>query len=165
MAGIAKITLVGNLGRDPETRYTPNGKMNVQFTMAVSRRFNDQSGQQQERTNWYRVTAWGGLAESLDRLAQNGYLAKGKQVYVDGRLEPREYQDQQGQTRTSLDVTANELQLLGSRADGDSGFGAGSLGAGAGAGAAAGRSPGRADQEDQPGSIEEVPWDDGEPPF
>src|SRR5918997_1464928 len=85
MAGIAKITLVGNLGRDPETRYTPNGKMNVTFTMAVSRRFNDQSGQQQERTNWYRVTAWGGLAETLDRMAQNGYLAKGKQVYVDGR--------------------------------------------------------------------------------
>ena len=106
MAGIAKITLVGNLGRDPETRYTPNGKMNVTFTMAVSRRFNDQSGQQQERTNWYRVTAWGGLAESLDRLAQSGYLAKGKQVYVDGRLEAREYQDQQGQTRTSFEVDA-----------------------------------------------------------
>jgi single-strand DNA-binding protein len=139
--------------------------MNVTFTMAVSRRFNDQSGQQQERTNWYRVTAWGGLAETLDRMAQNGYLAKGKQVYVDGRLEAREYQDQQGQTRTSLDVTANELQLLGSRADGDSGFGGGGLGAGAGAGAAAGRSPGRVDPEDQPGSIEEVPWDDGEPPF
>ena len=137
MAGIAKITLVGNLGRDPETRYTPNGKMNVTFTMAVSRRFNDQSGQQQERTNWYRVTAWGGLAESLDRMAQNGYLAKGKQVYVDGRLEAREYQDQQGQTRTSLDVTANELQLLGSRADGEGGFGGGGFGAGAGAGAAA----------------------------
>ena len=163
MAGIAKITLVGNLGRDPETRYTPNGKMNVQFTMAVSRRFNDQSGQQQERTNWYRVTAWGGLAESLDRLAQNGYLAKGKQVYVDGRLEPREYQDQQGQTRTSLDVTANELQLLGARADGEGG--GGGFGASAGAAATTGRSPGRADQEDQPGSIEEVPWDDGEPPF
>jgi single-strand DNA-binding protein len=133
----------------------------------VSRRFNDQSGQQQERTNWYRVTAWGGLAETLDRMAQNGYLGKGKQVYVDGRLEAREYQDQQGQTRTSLDVTANELQLLGSRADGEGGFGTGGFGAGAGAGAgaAAGRSPGRADQEEQPGSIEEVPWDDGEPPF
>lgn len=163
MAGIAKITLVGNLGRDPETRYTPNGRMNVQFTMAVSRRFNDQSGQQQERTSWYRVTAWGGLAESLDRLAQNGYLAKGKQVYVDGRLEPREYQDQQGQTRMSLDVTANELQLLGSRADGEGGIGGG--GYGAAAGAAGGRSQGRADQDDQPGSIEEVPWDDSEPPF
>jgi single-strand DNA-binding protein len=165
MAGIAKITLVGNLGRDPETRYTPNGRMNVQFTMAVSRRFNDQSGQQQERTNWYRVTAWGGLAESLDRLAQNGYLAKGKQVYVDGRLEPREYQDQQGQTRISLDVTANELQLLGSRADAEGGFGGGGFGAAAGAGATGARSQGRSDQDDQPGSLEEVPWDDSEPPF
>ena len=164
MAGIAKITLVGNLGRDPETRYTPNGRMNVQFTMAVSRRFNDQSGQQQERTNWYRVTAWGGLAESLDRLAQSGYLAKGKQVYVDGRLEPREYQDQQGQTRTSLDVTANELQLLGSRADSEGGFAGGGYGAAAGAGAVV-RSPGAQDPEGGPGSIEEVPWDDSEPPF
>jgi single-strand DNA-binding protein len=162
MAGIAKITLVGNLGRDPETRYTPNGKMNVTFSMAVSRRFTDQSGQQQERTNWYRVTAWGGLAESLDRLAQNGYLAKGKQVYVDGRLEAREYQDQQGQTRTSLDVTANELQLLGSRDD--AGFGGG-YGAGAAAGVG-GRPQSRQDVDGESrGGIEDVPWDDGEPPF
>jgi single-strand DNA-binding protein len=164
MAGIAKITLVGNLGRDPETRYTPNGTMNVTFTMAVSRRFTDQSGQQQERTNWYRVTTWGKLAETTDRLAQNGYLTKGKQVYVDGRLEAREYQDQQGQTRTSLDVTANELQLLGSRADSEGSFGGG-YGAAAGAGAAASRPQGRPDQESQPGSLEEIPWDDGEPPF
>jgi single-strand DNA-binding protein len=149
MAGIAKITLVGNLGRDPETRYTPNGTMNVTFTMAVSRRFTDQSGQQQERTNWYRVTTWGKLAETTDRLAQNGYLTKGKQVYVDGRLEAREYQDQQGQTRTSLDVTANELQLLGSRADSEGSFGGGAIAA----------------AESQPGSLEEIPWDDGEPPF
>jgi single-strand DNA-binding protein len=164
MAGIAKITLVGNLGRDPETRYTPNGRMNVQFTLAVNRRFTDQSGQQQERTAWYRVTAWGGLAESLDKLAQNGYLTKGKQVYVDGRLDPREYQDQQGQTRMSLDVTANELQLLGSRADSEGSFGGG-YGAAAAAGAAASRPQGRPDQESQPGSLEEIPWDDGEPPF
>lgn len=120
MAGVAKIVLIGNLGRDPETRYTPNGRMNVQFTMAVSRRFNDGSGQQQERTSWYRVTGWGNLAETMDKLAQSGYLAKGKQVYVEGRLEPREYQDQQGQTRTSLDVTASELLLLGTRDQSDS---------------------------------------------
>ena len=163
MAGISKVILVGNLGRDPETRYTPNGAMNVRFTMAVSRRFRDQSGQDQERTTWFNVTAWSRLAETLDGLTQNGYLAKGKQVYVDGRLEPREYQDQQGQTRMSLDVTANELQLLGSRADSDGGLGGGGLGAGAGA--AGGRSQGRADQDDQPGSLEEVPWDDSEPPF
>ena len=163
MAGIAKITLVGNLGRDPETRYTPNGTMNVRFTMAINRRFTDQSGQQQERTTWFSVTAWGKLAETADRLAQSGYLTKGKQVYVDGRIESREYQDQQGQTRTSLDVTANELQLLGSRADSEGG--GGGYGAAAAAGAAAGRPQGRTDQEGQPGSLEEIPWDDGEPPF
>lgn len=117
MAGVCKVILVGNLGRDPETRYTPNGAMNVQFTMAVSRRFTDQSGQQQERTTWFRVTGWGRLAETLDSLTQSGYLVKGKQVFVLGTLEAREYQDQQGQTRTSLDVRAEEVQLLGSRAD------------------------------------------------
>ena len=119
MAGISKVILIGNLGRDPETRYTPGGTMNVQFSMAVSRRFRDQSGQQQERTNWFRVTCWGKLAETLDGLTQQGYVGKGKQVYVEGRLESREYQDQQGQTRTSLDVSATEFQLLGSRADSD----------------------------------------------
>ena len=129
MAGVARITLVGNLGRDPETRYTPNGRMNVRFTMAVSRRFTDQAGQQQERTNWYTVTAWGTLAESMDRLAQSGALAKGRQVFVEGRFETHEYQDQQGQTRTSLDVTANEFQLLGPRTDAEGGFG-GSVGSG-----------------------------------
>lgn len=161
MAGVARITLIGNLGRDPETRYTPNGRMNVQFTMAVSRRYNDQSGQQQERTNWYRVTAWGNLAETADRLAQSGYLAKGKQVYVEGRFEARDYQDQQGQTRTSLDVTANEIQLLGSRADSEAGFGGGY---GAPAGAATARQS-RGGQEGESGTIEEVPWEDSEPPF
>ena len=123
MAGISKVILIGNLGRDPETRYTPSGAMNVQFTMAVSRRFRDNSGQDQERTNWFRVTAWAKLAETLDNLTQQGYLAKGKQVYVEGRLEAREYTDQNGATRTSLDVNATEFQLLGQRGDGDGGFG------------------------------------------
>ena len=117
MAGIAKVTLIGNLGRDPETRYTPSGTMNVQFSIAVSRRWNDQGGQQQERTTWFRVTSWGRLAETLDRLTQSGALVKGKQVYVLGTIEQREYQDQQGATRTSLDVNADEVQLLGSRQD------------------------------------------------
>ena len=125
MAGISKVTIIGNLGRDPETRYTPNGTMNVSFTVAVNRRFRDQGGQEQERTNWFRVTAWGKLAEIMDGMTQNGYLTKGKQIYVEGRLEAREYQDPQGQTRTSLDVTANEIQLLGSRADSEGGGGGG----------------------------------------
>ncbi len=119
MAGLSKVILIGNLGRDPETRYTPNGTMNVQFTMAVSRRWTDQGGQLQERTSWYRITAWRRLAETLDGLTQRGALVKGKQVYVMGQLEPREYQDQQGQTRTSLDVNADDVLLLGSRTEGE----------------------------------------------
>ncbi len=130
MAGISKVILIGNLGRDPETRYTPSGAMNVQFTMAVSRRYRDNSGQDQERTNWFRVTAWAKLAETLDNLTQQGYLAKGKQVYVEGRLEAREYTDQNGATRTSLDVSATEFQLLGQRGDTDGGFGGGGQGGG-----------------------------------
>ncbi|MEZ4562828.1 MAG: single-stranded DNA-binding protein [Thermomicrobiales bacterium] len=165
MAGIALVTLVGNLGRDPETRYTPNGRMNVQFTMAVGRRFTDSSGQQQDRTTWFRVTAWGGLAETIDKLAQSGYVAKGRQVFVQGRIEMREYQDQQGQTRASLDVTANEFQLVGNRGESDSGFG----GEGGYSGGSYGgnRSPVRQVRDGEPraGSMTEVPWDDSEPPF
>lgn len=149
MAGISKVILVGNLGRDPETRYTPNGTMNVQFSLAVSRRFNDQSGQQQEKTNWFRVTCWGKLAEIADGLTQNGYLTKGKQVYIEGRIDAREYQDQQGQTRFSLDVNANELQLLGSRGDADQ-FATGGQ-----------RSSGGQRSEEQPGepsSFDDVPF-------
>jgi single-strand DNA-binding protein len=119
MASLAKVTVVGNLGRDPETRYTPSGTMNVQFNVAASRRWNDQNGQLQERTTWFRVTAWGRLAENLDRLTQNGALVKGKQVLVLGSIEQREYQDAQGQTRFSLDVNADEVQLLGNRPDGE----------------------------------------------
>src|SRR4051812_46033491 len=118
MAGIAKVTLIGNLGRDPETRYTPGGAMNLSFSMAVSRRWTDRAGQQQERTTWFRVTCWRRLAEVLDRLVQDGALAKGKQVYVCGTIETREYTGQDGQVRTALDVTADEVQLLGSREGG-----------------------------------------------
>jgi single-strand DNA-binding protein len=155
MAGISKVILVGNLGRDPETRYTPNGTMNVQFSLAVSRRFRDSSGQDQDRTTWFRVTAWGKLAETVDRLSQSGYLAKGKQVYVEGRLESREYKDQQGETRFSLDVNATELQLLGSRGDAEGGQFGGSGGGGS-RGGYQGGDPG--DAGDASDSYDEVPF-------
>ena len=120
---IATIHLVGNLGNDPETGYTPNGRMNVKLSVAVSRRFNDSQGQQQERTAWYRVTAWGRLAENIDNLTQQGAVRKGSQVYVSGRLDPREYTDNTGQQKTSLDVNASEFQILGSRRDNEGGGG------------------------------------------
>lgn len=122
MAGVAKITLIGNLGRDPETRYLPNGAMNVSFSLAVSRSWTDQAGQKQEKTTWFQVTAWRRLAETLDGLAQKGYLTKGKQVFISGsRIEARTYQDRSGQTQVSLDLEADELLLLGSRGDSEGG--------------------------------------------
>lgn len=148
MAGISNITIIGNLGRDPETKYTPNGAMNLQFSVAVSRRHTDQSGQVKEHTDWFRVTAWGKLAETMDKLAQNGALVKGKQVYVQGRFEARDYQNNEGVTVKSLDVTANEIQLLGSRPEGEySGGGQGSRPAG-----------GSAEDLPGPSDMDEVPF-------
>ena len=138
MASLAKITLVGNLGGDPETRYTPQGTMNVNFSMAVSRRFRDSGGQDQERTTWFRVTAWGKLAETIDGLVQRGWVSKGRQVYVDGRIEAREWTTNEGEKRTSLDVTANEFQLLGNRPEGQGDSGGGYPGGGSGGGNAGG---------------------------
>src|SRR6185436_6301694 len=136
----ATITIVGNLGRDPETRYTPNGRMNVQMNIAVSSRFRDASGQQQERTNGFRVTAWGTQAENLDRMAQQGWLVKGRTVFVSGRFETREYTSNDGQQRNSLAITANDVQLVGPRPDSDSG---GSYGSGGFGGSQQGGSGGR----------------------
>lgn len=156
-----KVSIIGNLGRDPETRYTPSGAMNVQFSVATSRRYNDRDGQQQESTTWFRVTAWGRLAETLDKFTQSGILAKGRQVYVEGRLEQREFTGQDGQSRTSLDVNASEFQLLGNRGDSDGGnFGGGGRGndsGGSGGGGNAGggnRQQGNADY----GDMDDVPF-------
>jgi single-strand DNA-binding protein len=165
----ATITIVGNLGRDPETRYTPNGRMNVALNVAVSHRFRDASGQQQERTNWFRVTAWGTLAESLDRLAQQGWLVKGRQVFVSGRFEARDYTSNDGQQRTSLDINANEVSLVGGRPDGESSSGGssgGSFGSGGSGGSVSGGSRGQQsgsapnfdDLPDSGGDIDDIPF-------
>lgn len=122
---LAKVTIIGNLGRDPETRYTPSGALNVQFSVAASRRWRDSQGQEQENTTWFRVTAWGRLAETLVNLNERGALVKGRQVYVEGRLESREFTGSDNQVRTSLDVNASEVQLLGNRQDNQGGEGAG----------------------------------------
>jgi len=98
--------------------------MNVQFTKATNRRWTDANGQQQENTTWFRVTAWGKLADSMNKLAEQNYLTKGKSVFVSGNLDAREYTDRNGVTRMSLDVFANEIRLLGGRGDeGEGGFG------------------------------------------
>jgi len=103
-----KITIIGHLGRDPEMKYTPDGKAVTTFSVASSRKYKTAAGEQKEDTEWFNVSAWGKLGETC-----NQYLAKGKQVYVEGRLKTRSYQAQNGETRFSIDVTCQEIQFLG----------------------------------------------------
>jgi len=103
-----KITIIGHLGRDPEMKYTPDGKAVTTFSVASSRKYTTSSGEQREETEWFNCSAWNKLVEIC-----NQYLTKGKQVYVEGRLKSRSYQTQAGETRFSLDVTCQGIQFLG----------------------------------------------------
>ncbi len=113
MAGaLAKVILIGNVGRDPEARTTPAGDNVTEFSVAVSERRRGKDGQQQEQTTWFRVSAWGKLGETCAQ-----YLRKGSSVYVEGSLTQREYTDREGAARTSLDVRASEMKMLDRRDD------------------------------------------------
>jgi single-strand DNA-binding protein len=107
-----KITIVGYLGRDPELRYTPQGTAVCNMSIATTEKRRNAEGETEEHTIWFRVTAWGRQAE----LAAE-YLAKGRQVYVEGRLRLEQYTDRDGNSRTSPEVNANDIQFLGQRAD------------------------------------------------
>ncbi len=109
--GINKVILVGNLGRDPEMRYTPGGAAIANVTIATSDSWKDkQTGEKQEKTEWHRVVFFNRLAEVVGE-----YLKKGAQVYVEGRLQTRKWQDQSGQDRYTTEIVANEMQMLGGR--------------------------------------------------
>lgn len=110
--GINKVILVGNLGQDPEVRYTANGAAVANITVATSEQWTDkQSGQKQEKTEWHRVVLFGRLGEIAGE-----YLRKGSQVYLEGKLQTRKWQDQNGQDRYTTEIVANEMQMLGGRA-------------------------------------------------
>ena len=111
MASLNKIMLIGNVGNDPEMRYTPNGKAVTSFRMATNRRYTTPDGESREETDWYRISVWGKQAEQC-----NQFLSKGRQVYVEGRLHARNWEGQNGQMRTSLDVTADRVLFLGRQA-------------------------------------------------
>jgi single-strand DNA-binding protein len=102
-----KCLIIGNLGRDPEMRYTPSGQAVTQFTVAVNRNYKDQQGDWQEETEWFRVVAWGPLAE---RTAE--YLRKGNKVFIEGRLQTRQWEGQDGQKRYTTELIANTIQNL-----------------------------------------------------
>jgi single-strand DNA-binding protein len=134
---VNKVILVGRLGRDPETRFTSGGQAVANFSVATDESYKDKSGERQKRTEWHKIVVWGKQAE----IAQQ-YLKKGSLVFIEGRIQSREWQDKEGQKRTSFEIVATNFRMLGGRGDG--------MAPGAGAGGAS-----RGDDFDQGGHSEE----------
>lgn len=130
MSGVNKVILVGNLGSDPELRHTPSGTPVANFRIATNEVFNNREGKREERTEWHRIVAFGRLAEVCGQ-----YLKKGRQVYIEGRLRTRDWEDQSGNKRYTTEITANQMVMLGSARD-------------------AGYVPGEAPQESPPDDIQ-----------
>ena len=116
MASVNRVILIGNLGRDPELRYTPSGTAVANFSLATTDRFSNKQGERQERIEWHRIVAWGRTAELCAQ-----YLSKGRSVYVEGRLQTNEWEDKEGQKRRTTEIVAQTVQFLGSRNAGESG--------------------------------------------
>lgn len=133
---VNKVILVGRLGRDPETRYTGGGQAVANFSVATDESYRDRNGERQKRTEWHKIVVWGKQAE----IAQQ-YLKKGSLVFIEGRIQSREWQDKEGQKRTSFEIVASNFRMLGGRGDNASG--------------AAGGSPRGADEFDQGGHAED----------
>ena len=110
MGSLNKVLLIGNLGKDPELKYAQNGIATLKFSMATTEKYNDKSGELIEKTIWHNVTIFGKLAESI-----NKYLKKGQQVYIEGRINNGSYKDQEGNTRYTSEIIANNVVLLGAK--------------------------------------------------
>lgn len=123
---VNKVILVGRLGRDPETRYTSGGQAVANFSVATDESYKDRNGERQKRTEWHKIVVWGKQAE----IAQQ-YLKKGSLVFIEGRIQSREWQDKEGQKRTSFEIVATNFRMLGGRGEG--------MAAGAGVGGGASR--------------------------
>jgi len=116
--GVNKVILIGNVGADPELRYTPGGAAVTNFNMATNESWTDNNGEKQERTEWHRIVVWGRLAEIC-----NQYLRKGSKVYIEGRLQTRSWEGQDGQKRYTTEVVARDMQMLDGRDEMDGGGG------------------------------------------
>ena len=112
--GLNKVMIIGHLGKDPEMRYTPSGRPVTTFNVATDHSWTTSDGERRTETEWFNVVAWSRLAEIC-----NQYLAKGRQVYIDGRLQSRSWEDNEGKRRTSVEVVANEMIMLGKRQSSD----------------------------------------------
>jgi single-strand DNA-binding protein len=158
--GVNKVILIGNIGADPELRYTPSGTAVTNFNMATNENWTDNSGDKQAKTEWHRIVVWGRLAEIC-----NQYLRKGSKVYIEGRLQTRSWEGQDGQKKYTTEVVARDMQILDSREDYDA-AGAGGAGGGYQQGAQ-GQPSGSAPefpQEDQSQAPSPSPSSSPEPP-
>ncbi len=108
--GLNKVMIIGHLGRDPEMRFTPSGRPVTTFSVATSRNWNTSSGEKRSETEWFNIVSWGSLAEIC-----NQYLAKGQQVYIEGRLQTRKWEDDDGNRRNTVEIVAREMVILGER--------------------------------------------------
>jgi single-strand DNA-binding protein len=126
---VNKVILVGRLGRDPETRYTGGGQAVANFSMATDESYKDKNGERQKRTEWHKIVVWSRQAE----IAQQ-YLKKGSLIYLEGRLQTREWQDKEGQKRTTTEIVATNFRMLGGRAEGAAAGGGGGTAARSGGG-------------------------------
>ena len=136
---VNKVILVGNLGKDPELRYTPSGAAVATFSLATTERFKDRDGNRQEKTEWHNIVVWRQLAEICGK-----YLHKGKQVYIEGKIQTRSYDDRDGNKRYITEIVADQLQMLGSRDDqSGGGYSGGQQGGGQGGGSRGGHGGGQ----------------------
>ena len=116
MASVNKVILVGNLGRDPELRYTQQGTAVANFTLATNESFQRKDGNREERTEWHRIVAWGKTAELCSQ-----YLSKGRSVYIEGRIQTRAWENKEGQKQKTTEIVAQSVQFLGGRGGGEGG--------------------------------------------
>ena len=151
MGSVNKVILVGNLGRDAELRYTPGGAAVATLNMATTENWTDQSGQKQEKPEWHRVVFWGKVAESLTE-----YLTKGKQIYIEGRLETRQWNDKDGNKRYTTEIKGDKIVLLGGGGGGGRG---GGMSRGGGEDSMGGGQPSHgAEVPDQPLTDDDIPF-------
>jgi single-strand DNA-binding protein len=150
-----KVTLIGNLGSDPEIRSTSGGNRVATFSLATGRQWNDATGQKQEKTEWHKCVVWNSKGSSLADVVEK-YVHKGDKLYVEGRIEYRQWQDKEGQTRYTTEINVRELIMLGSKGSGGGDFDGESGGRSrAASGARAGAASGAGDEfEDFPGALD-----------
>ena len=150
---VNKVILIGRLGKDPEVKYTPSGSPVAKFTLATDEVYKDRAGEQQRRTEWHTIVAWSRLAEICGE-----YLTKGKQVYIEGSIRSRQWEDQSGGKRTAYEIVAREMKMLGSKGDSER---AAAVGGGA-VTASAGHSSGESDtgMDSPPAASSEITDDD-----